>query len=293
MMAARRLPFLKLGESIEMLESNPSFYFVIARFIGPVWSLRSEMPSDLQAEIVTRAKIGLEMFLSSEFTPLLLPRSTQKANVFLAQVNAWLLVLSGRTHTAPVLGATVDSLNKFLDSFGTSLQDELDRLPMFTATTKGNLDIHRLIHEASLGYPSGVLELIDDFIKREIDAAGRCLAFELPTSSGFHILRAVEIGAKAYVHAATGSLPPIKNRNWGEYILQLTNAGAGSDLIDVLKVLKTKRNPLMHPQDVLELADAISLFCICQAGIEELVQDIRKRSLDIKFKESLSVLAKI
>ena len=49
----------------------------------------------------------------------------------------------------------------------------------------------------------------------------------------------------------------------------------------------------MHPQDVLELADAISLFCICQAGIEELVQDIRKRSLDIKFKESLSVLAKI
>jgi hypothetical protein len=77
----------------------------------------------------------------------------------------------------------------------------------------------------------------------------RCLAFELPTSSGFHILRAVEIGIKGYLHAKAGSLPKMNQRNWGEYIRQLELASADSDLIDVLKVLKTKRNPLMHPQD--------------------------------------------
>jgi hypothetical protein len=270
-----------------MLESHPAFFFVVGRFIGPIWGLRENMPVGLQIDIVTRAKTGLDLFLANEAGELL-PRSVEKARVFSKQIEKWFPVLTGAT-TDPTLG-DITNLNKFLESFSISLQDEIDRLPMFTVIRKGNLDIHSLVESASAGYPKTVLELIDDFIKREIDESGRCLAFELPTSSGFHILRAVEIGAKAYVHAATGSLPPLRNRNWGEYIQQLTNAGAGPDFIDVLKVLKTKRNPLMHPQDVLELADAISLFCICQAGIEELIQDIRKRSLEEKFRESLKLL---
>jgi hypothetical protein len=115
----------------------------------------------------------------------------------------------------------------------------------------------------------------------------------LPTSCRFHILRAVEIGIKGYLHAKTGSLPKLNQRNWGEYIHQLEQANADPDLIDVLRVLKTKITPLMHLQDSLQISEAVSLFCFCQAGIETLIANVRTDSLEIKFKESLKALQTI
>jgi hypothetical protein len=269
-----------------MLESYPSYYWVVSTFVQPIRYIRSDMPKDLQVELVARAMHGCEMFVRYPITQLLLPRSTEKANVFHDQLIRWARALVG-LESAADLGGKIELLSKTLDSFSISLQDELDTLPMFTVTKKGNLSIHSLVKGASAGYPKGVIELLDQFMKDDIDHAGKCIAFELPTSCGFHILRAVETGMKGYVHAATGKLPPIKNRNWGEYIEQLTKAGAHADLIDVLRMLKTKRNPLMHPTDNLDTDEAISLLCICQAGIEALIADVRRRSLEIKFKESL------
>ena len=46
----------------------------------------------------------------------------------------------------------------------------------------------------------------------------------------------------------------------------------------------------MHPQDNLEIDEAISLFCICQAGMEALIADVRSHSLELKFKDSLKQL---
>ncbi len=271
-----------------MLESYPSYYWVVARFIQHLSMISDELPRNVQMELVGRARHGVEMFLRTEPLSSFLPRSTEKAQAFLQILNSWWSIFANQTP----MGSAGDfaTLRRVLEGFSVSLQDELDRLATFTVTEKGNLDIHRLVEGASRGYPPSVLELTDDFMVKEIDYAGRCLAFELPTSSGFHILRAVEIGIKGYLHAKTGSLPKMNQRNWGEYIRQLELANADSDLIDVLKVLKTKRNPLMHPQDSLDIPDAIGLVCICQAGIETLVVNVRKDSLEAKFKASLKAL---
>jgi len=98
------------------------------------------------------------------------------------------------------------------------VQDELDRIPTFVLVNKGNLSVHALVKGASLGFSKEVLGLIDTFTKTEIDEAGICLACNRPTACGFHILRSVEVSAKVYVVAVNGSLPPMKNRNWGAYI---------------------------------------------------------------------------
>jgi hypothetical protein len=73
----------------------------------------------------------------------------------------------------------------------------------------------------------------------------------------------------------------------GEYITRLTKANAHADLIDVLRVLKAKRNPLMHPTDNLDVDEAISLLCVCQSVLDDLIDDVRRRTLEIKFKEAL------
>lgn len=281
-------PFRYIGGRSDVLESYPSYFWVVSRFVQPLSIISDELPRNVQMELIAKAKHGLEMFVRQEPLPVLLPRSTDKAKAFLKIVDGWFLIFAGQA--APGSMGDFAVLRKTVEGFSVSLQDELDRIPTFTVTAKGNLDIHRLVEGASGGYPRDVLELLDEFITDEIDHAGKCLAFELPTSCGFHILRAVETGMKGYVLAATGSLPKLNQRNWGEYIRLLTDAGAHLDVIDVLKILKTKRNPLMHPQDNLDPNDAIALLCLCQAGIETLIADIRRRNMEVKFKQSLGVL---
>jgi hypothetical protein len=180
-----------------------------------------------------------------------------------------------------------------IDTFQIALSEEIKLLPLFSVEPKGNLSIDRLVDGAADGYPPTVISLLDTFTIREINEAGRCLAYAMPTACGFHILRAVEVGLKGYVLAATGALPKLNNRNWGEYIVQMTNAGASSDLIDLLRILKTKRNPLMHPKDSLEMEDAIGIFCICQNAIETLISDVRAKGLDVKFTNALLTLPTI
>jgi len=270
-----------------MLESYPSFFVVVAHFMQPATILDDTIPENKQIQIVTAVHQGLVTFLGQEQALKdLLPRSVEKAKRLQIIVGRFFNAFNG----APGPHPTIDVLKTSVDGFFISLQDEMDSLCSFTATNKGNLAVRALAAGASKQYPKAVRELLDDFIVGEIDHAGKCLAFELPTACGFHILRAVEVSAKAYVHAATGKLPPVRNRNWGEYIFQLENAGAHTDVIDMLKVLKTKRNPLMHPQDNLDVDDGITLLCICQSALETIAADIKRRSLEIKFKESLKVL---
>jgi hypothetical protein len=82
-------------------------------------------------------------------------------------------------------------------------------------------------------------------------------------------------------------LPPIQRRNWGKYIEELERVGASSKVIDLLKILKARRNPLMHPQDSLEVEEAIGLIAICQSVTETLISDIQRRGLDSKFSAAL------
>jgi hypothetical protein len=106
----------------------------------------------------------------------------------------------------------------------------------------------------------------------------------------FHIIRSVEIGVKAYVHAAIGTLPPMTKRNLGEYISQLKTANAPINLIDLVAILKTKRNPLMHPQERLDEPQAIDIFCICQAVTATLIDAVKSKQLDAAFGASLALL---
>jgi len=73
----------------------------------------------------------------------------------------------------------------------------------------------------------------------------------------------------------------------------MTKVGASSDLIGLINILETKRNPLMHSKDTLEIEDAIGLFCICENAIETLISDVRAKKLDDKFINALAALPTI
>ena len=127
-------------------------------------------------------------------------------------------------------GVIISNINRFQ----IAVCEELRYLFFFVLEPKGNLSIGHLVAGASAGDAPPALALLDQAVKREINEAGRCLAFAFATAAGFHVLRSVEMVAKGYLLAANGSLPS-RRRNWGEYIAQLENVGASSDVIDLLR----------------------------------------------------------
>ena len=179
------------------------------------------------------------------------------------------------------MGLYGPTLLEAIDNFKFALSEALRQLPVFFVEAGGNLSTDKLLSGASAGYPNPVRTVLTDQCKNEIDEAGRCLVFERPTAVGFHILRSVEVAIKQYLQCIPGfTMPPLNRQTWSEYIKLLKDNGAAKVVTDHLQNIKDNfRNPLMHPEDILELPEAVSLFSVCQAMTESLVADLKARGL--------------
>ncbi len=172
-------------------------------------------------------------------------------------------------------------LREHIREFETILQDELSKLPIFCCDDEnvGNFAITKLLKGASNGYPDKTRKHLTSLCLGEIDEAGKCLVYERSTAAGFHMLRSVELTIRQYLSLAPGfTMPPLNRQNWGEYLKLLKDNGASRDVTDHLHNIKDNyRNPLMHPEDSLEIDEAVSLFGLAQSMNEMLVTDMKKR----------------
>jgi hypothetical protein len=274
-----------------VIDIKPGYFYSLGSFVHALVYIRKDTPDGIRADIFASAHDALTNFTSNDDNANMFPKTTEKGKWLLNTVGTW------ATWTGKHPDSDYVALRDSVNSFATTLADELENTFNYALTPKGNLSLKSLVAGASRAYPARVLALIDDFVKSEIDAAGKCLACASYTACGFHILRSVEISVMAYVLAASGELPKPQKRSWGTYIQLLLNAGAHSDLIDVLRILKTKRNPLMHPEDRLDEGEAIHLFCICEATMSALIEDVKirtdKQELKIGFKDALHKLPEL
>ena len=72
------------------------------------------------------------------------------------------------------------------------LRSELLVLRAYSVSDKGILSILKLVNAAEEMFSKGVQDRLSEIAKRDVQSAGRCLAFTLPTACGFHIIRALE-----------------------------------------------------------------------------------------------------
>jgi hypothetical protein len=68
-------PFRYIGPDVFMIESHPSYFWVIGRFVLPLAKMTETMPQEVQIDLITSAKQGLEMFISEKSVRDMLPRS--------------------------------------------------------------------------------------------------------------------------------------------------------------------------------------------------------------------------
>jgi len=119
---------------------------------------------------------------------------------------------------------------------------------------------------------------------KDFRQAGKCLAFDLDTSAGFHVIRAAETLIRKYYSAVTGVQEmKSKDRNWGAYVrnlksqLEQGNKQVNPKIIALIdQVREHHRNPVMHPEVTLSPAEALSLFNIAQSVIISLATELTR-----------------
>ena len=166
----------------------------------------------------------------------------------------------------------VEEIKELLYQFEILFKQECADLETFAVSEKGILSTSILISRAECAFTS---EEMADLPKQAIDdirRAGRCIAFELPTSSGFHAFRALEVVVLDYLNRL--HIPPPSNRNMGEYIKLLDQNKVDNKIVSTLRQLKDHyRNPLFHPSENLDAGEDIDVFNLSKSAISAILKD--------------------
>jgi len=162
-------------------------------------------------------------------------------------------------------------LGEFIKRFEQEFRFTSRDLNVFSVAEIGTHSTTKLLQDAHLNLSADIRARLSDEVISDIKAAGRCLAFNIPTAAGFHILRAVEPLILQYRNKLAGTSSPLKSRNWGTYIRDIRNHGGDVKVIGSIDHIRQfYRNPIMHPEETLTLDYSLSLFYACLSVIVQL-----------------------
>lgn len=176
-----------------------------------------------------------------------------------------------------------------LTEFETIFREEMREAAIYRVPPRGIFDTGKLVDAADQAFPADIAMVIPAKTKEDWRAAGRCLAFNLLSASGFHVARAVEGTIESYYQAAYGLSPGDKKatlNSWGDYLKALeaarTAAPPKAALVPSEKVISEiqqmkddYRNPIAHPRIVLSEADARMLFANGESLIIAMAQEMK------------------
>jgi hypothetical protein len=159
-----------------------------------------------------------------------------------------------------------------IKSFETILKNDMPEMSTFGVSQIGILRTDDLINGAYRQIAEPLRPLLQPKAKADILEAGKCLAFRLSTASAFHACRAIEAGMDQYYEALVGKpykvSPSGGNNNWGAKTKALEDAGADEKVTEFLThIRKQYRNPVTHPEVVVDEHEAVDLFVASLSAI--------------------------
>jgi hypothetical protein len=154
---------------------------------------------------------------------------------------------------------------------------------------KAGYDTAVLIGNAEQCFPSDLGSKVPLAIP-DIREAGKCLAFELSTAAGLHVMRALETVLASYWSAVSGGKPQPRPRTIGSYLKQMDKLAIGNAKAKAAlqQIKDLHRNPLMHPRESLSLDGAVQLFGIVQSAVGAMLKDIPTAPASIPTKPTSS-----
>ena len=163
----------------------------------------------------------------------------------------------------------VVTLQQSASAFRLVLEAEFQTSGIYLFTAKRGYDVPTLLETAETIFPPEVNEKLPQ-IKDDLREAGKCLAFNLGTAAGFHLLRALETVVCSYWYVVMNKAPLPSNRNLGNYINEMgvgDHPGRSKVLFALRQVKDLHRNSIMHPEETLSLDEAIALMNTVQNAV--------------------------
>lgn len=266
--------FLPTGNGVAVQRVNVNQFYVLGGVLHPLESIEEGKKLKDCYYTLYSAQAWLEYLLADQVVPLGVARpACQNLLVIVKKIL--------QPDVPPVPPATTPSLNmekeinpmdaytisNALKTFETVLAAQLQSLSTYFASRKLAYETPLLIEEAETLLPDSVRVEVPEAIS-DIQQAGKCIAFEIPTAAGFHIIRATEAVIRKYYAAVVGKPQKLKMRNWGTYIKNLHAAGADPRVTGFLDhIREAYRNPVLHPEETLSPQDAQVLLGVCVSAI--------------------------
>ena len=156
--------------------------------------------------------------------------------------------------------------------FEQALSLDLSRAPIYFVSKIGICATPDLTNGAQWALVPEVQKTISVAAKADLNESGRCLAFGMPTASGFHAASGRESVAEFY-EAKLGK--KAGRLGMKACIDQLTETGADKKTMAALDQLPDlHRNPIDHPEEFLEPADALETFNAATVAISKMARQI-------------------
>lgn len=257
---------------------NEYYFYSLAGSLLPLRDLTAEMDNWAAVQILYPAFLALRQIESGADIPL--PICTDSARRLREAMEGPINEIMGRS---PIPGPSVItvqhvvSIQNELQRFETVLSVQLDQIDSYRVTQKGTHDTRKLIASPASSFPVTVWGQLPENAQRDWVSAAKCLAFDVSTACGFHAIRALEAVALHYLK--TLKVEP-KKRDLGHYLELLRENDANPKAVEAADQLRgLHRNPLMHPEDFLEIDDALDVFDLCKSAIKALLRDMNKRGL--------------
>jgi hypothetical protein len=145
---------------------------------------------------------------------------------------------------------------------------ELSTLPSFLVTGKEGYDLTILIEHGTRLFPGTLAAKVPEAV-RDAREVGKAIAFELSTAAGFHIFRVVEAVLKRYWDHVSSKTARPRLETIGTYAAALEDNTFGDAKVwESLKQLgKLHRNPLIHPEVILDVGEEIEILGISRSVI--------------------------
>lgn len=194
---------------------------------------------------------------------------------------------------ASILPYQLNDVVQKAKDFETVLANELPGLATYVVSQKGIYSTDELISSAETHIPERYRHHLSIKAEDDIQRAGKCLAFEVPTASAFHMWRAVESVMNTYYEQLTGNNfeKGKVTRNWGQYIEALKRANADEKITAFLDhIRESYRNPIAHPEESVKLDDAFGLFGAALSVIGQMLRCVSEMEESLNADSALSAL---
>jgi hypothetical protein len=169
------------------------------------------------------------------------------------------------------------SIRDAAKSFETIIGAELQVLDTYLVSQKGTYSTPDMVDRGELMIPDTLRKDLPPQAIADLQAAGRCLAFNVSTATAFHVLRAAESAIRMYYEEVTGKKPKSKMRNWGAYVKVLNESGADTRITGFIDhVRELYRNPILHPEDNVTPEEALVFLGACISLMCKIVMETQR-----------------